>query len=341
MRQSITFEDKGYFLIDLDQLVGGRAVTFPLLIYLPLNQSMIPRFSVGEAPSADEIGRYQKKRLNHFACPDQFLDEWITYQAELRANESLTRYQKGNLDADQKKALLMGIGRDMVKLLGEMGGPDAAAKEAALKQVNKMTKDIVRTGLQTHKMKSVYEDLALLSEAHIEHSTAVSTIAVIFALTAGHVDEDDLAEIAMAGFLHDIGLALAPPALWETPVDKFSPAEMEIYHAHPEEGVRILEDMPDEVTELVRKAVLEHHERYDGGGFPRKLSGLDIDERVQVIAFADLVNDLMDGRITGESLTPTGALEYIRTLQISSTPQKVVATELFEAVYKVVKAGRP
>jgi putative nucleotidyltransferase with HDIG domain len=99
--------------------------------------------------------------------------------------------------------------------------------------------------------------------------------------------------VEMAAVLHDAGKVGVPESLLTSPA-RLLPEETERARKHVEIGVELLGALPalSEVAELVRS----HHERFDGGGYPRGLSGEEIPLGARIIAVADAVDAMRSGR---------------------------------------------
>jgi HD-GYP domain-containing protein (c-di-GMP phosphodiesterase class II) len=198
---------------------------------------------------------------------------------------------------------------------------------------------VVEIGLQAYKHKDLYEEILAMQKSNIEHATAVSTMVVIFALINGYVDETELAELSLGALLHDVGQGLLPPQIFDKPMIRLSPADNKMYQQHPIEGAQLLEQFGDNLSDLVKRIVLQHHERYDGLGFPKRLRNLEIDERVQLITLADRLSDLIDGRYDGKKWNPSDAFEFIKQ-RSDNRSEQLVSDEIFIAIYQSFKQSQ-
>ncbi len=111
-----------------------------------------------------------------------------------------------------------------------------------------------------------------------------------------------------AGLLHDIGKLRLPTELLEKPA-VLTPSEFEQIQEHVEAGVRILAPIPG--YGAVTKVVEEHHERLDGTGYPRGLSGDDICLGARVLAVADSFDALSSDRPYRPRFTRAEALQEL------------------------------
>jgi len=118
-------------------------------------------------------------------------------------------------------------------------------------------------------------------------SLQVALCAVVLAMHGASADERLLVDAAAAGLFHDLGFLHINSELF---VDghRLTQAERSHVYSHPLLGHLILSGFP-EWHPRVSRAVLEHHERMDGSGYPRGLTAGDISPLGQLLALAELV----------------------------------------------------
>jgi HD-GYP domain-containing protein (c-di-GMP phosphodiesterase class II) len=98
------------------------------------------------------------------------------------------------------------------------------------------------------------------------------------------MSEERCDRLLLGSLLHDVGKLAIPMQILLKP-GKLTPAERAIVQDHPAIGSRIVESVPG-LAEVV-PAILHHHERYDGRGYPDGLAGEEIPLEARVIAVAD------------------------------------------------------
>lgn len=103
----------------------------------------------------------------------------------------------------------------------------------------------------------------------------------------------ELAILAGAAALHDIGKIGVPDAVLSKPA-RLTPEEFELIKRHPEVGARILEPVPG--LDAVRRCVVEHHERWDGKGYPFGRRGEEISVPGRVLILAEVFDALAHAR---------------------------------------------
>jgi HD-GYP domain-containing protein (c-di-GMP phosphodiesterase class II) len=99
--------------------------------------------------------------------------------------------------------------------------------------------------------------------------------------------------IRVMGFLHDLGKFAIPSEILSKP-SKLSEHEFNLIKIHPQTGYDILKEI--DFPWPVALAVLQHHERLDGSGYPHGISGQDIIIEAKILAVADVVEAIASHR---------------------------------------------
>ena len=137
------------------------------------------------------------------------------------------------------------------------------------------------------------------------HSINVSILAVLLGKHLG-LDKPTLLQLGLAGMYHDVGKAKIPESILNKP-GKLTEAEFQTIKAHPLEGYKIMQGQADLDPEILR-AVVEHHERHDGTGYPRALRGEDIGRFSRIISVVDVYDALTSRRVYKDAMAPAKAL---------------------------------
>lgn len=150
------------------------------------------------------------------------------------------------------------------------------------------------------------------------HSRRVAALAIFLGEKLGY-NGKKLRNLYTAALLHDIGKISVPTTL----LLKDSPLtsqEQQVMAAHPIISARILKNFR-ELAHL-SSAVLYHHERMDGSGYPEGLMGNDIPEESRIIAVVDVFEALIGERPYHASIMPADAFSVLRSMPLD---QSVVA----------------
>jgi HD-GYP domain-containing protein (c-di-GMP phosphodiesterase class II) len=124
------------------------------------------------------------------------------------------------------------------------------------------------------------------------HSERVGLLASRLASAAG-LDPEQAERYRIAGLVHDVGKIGIPEAVLSK-VGKLTTDEFDQIKRHPEIGHQILRDIP--LMQDILPGVLHHHERFDGRGYPHKLSGESIPLIARVLALADTFDAMSSTR---------------------------------------------
>jgi putative nucleotidyltransferase with HDIG domain len=122
------------------------------------------------------------------------------------------------------------------------------------------------------------------------------------------LDEKEVQNIRWAALLHDIGKIGISDEILHRP-GPLSDAEWEIMRQHPDIGAEIIL-MVSNLT-VVADLVRNHHEHFNGSGYPRGLSGEDIPLGARILAIIDSYGAMTDGRVYRPASTHQGALNEI------------------------------
>jgi putative nucleotidyltransferase with HDIG domain len=139
------------------------------------------------------------------------------------------------------------------------------------------------------------------------HSKAVALQAAAIA-QALDADESEVEAVRIAGLLHDVGMMAVPDALVHKP-QSLTPEELAVIRSHCDRGVEILEPMKH-LGRSVRY-VHEHHERWDGSGYPRGKTGEEISLGGQIVGISEAWVAILESRAYRASFTREEGLKIL------------------------------
>ena len=114
--------------------------------------------------------------------------------------------------------------------------------------------------------------------------------------------------VHVAGLLHDVGKVAVPAEILSKP-GKISQYEIDIIRTHPQVGYEILKKI--EFPWPISQAILQHHERLNGTGYPEGISGEDIIIEARILGVADVVEAISSDRPYRQALGLDSALAEI------------------------------
>ncbi len=157
------------------------------------------------------------------------------------------------------------------------------------------------------------------------HSINVGVTAIILAkeLFRGS-DNHDLHELGSGFFLHDLGKVNIDPAIINKP-GRLTDEEMGQMRTHPYKGYKILQEA-NALTEECRYIVLQHHERQDGTGYPKRLQGDEIHTYGRICAIADVFDALTAERSYKKALSRYDALQLMKNEMLDHFHKEIFDT---------------
>lgn len=188
---------------------------------------------------------------------------------------------------------------------------------------------------------NVVESRSLESAQHIKNVKAISKILASrlmkdypeYGLTKNQVDL-----IANASALHDIGKITIPDSILNKP-GKLTEIEFDFMKSHTTRGSEIVNHIKDVWDEKYSKVCYEicrhHHERYDGRGYPDRLSGEEIPLSAQIVSVADAYDALISERVYKSAYLPEQAFRMIITGECGVFSPKIL--ECFRNAYKEIE----
>ncbi|MGA3065300.1 MAG: HD domain-containing phosphohydrolase [Tepidisphaeraceae bacterium] len=199
---------------------------------------------------------------------------------------------------------------------------NSIANESAIYLENVMLFDDVH-GLMMGLLHSLTSAVDAKDAYTCGHSERVAAISRQLTIEAGLPDA--LAErIYMAGLLHDVGKIGVPESVLQK-TGRLTPEEFEQMKRHPQIGAKILQDVK-QISDII-PGVLHHHERYDGQGYPGRLTGENIPLMGRIICLADCFDAMTSNRTYRKALPLEVALTEIR--RCSGTQFDPILTEAF------------
>ena len=216
----------------------------------------------------------------------------------------------------------------------------AALNQSLEERVNERTEALARSNRDLAQAHREIEDqftlavtvfsglLEMRQDGIAGHARRVADLAQRTAARLG-LDAAAQREVQLAALLHDIGKIGFPDAMLGKPVSKFSTDEVARYQRHPADGEAAL--MPLDKLQGVAAIVRQHHERFDGRGFPDGLRGPGILLGARILAAASDYDGLTSGSLAERVYPADAAKAALREAVNSRYDPRVVEALLAEA----------
>lgn len=202
-----------------------------------------------------------------------------------------------------------------LKLSIAFGSRTKTRKEENIQQILKNAEDDMyrhklyeSASMRSKTIELIMNTLYEKSNREMMHSSRVGHICEKIGLRM-KLDQDEINQIRTAGLIHDIGkMGIDEKILNKT--GALSDEEWQEIKRHPEIGYRILSSV-NEFSEMAN-CILEHHERWDGHGYPKGLKGEEISLQGRIVAVADSFDAMTSDRAYRKALAYDEAITEIK-----------------------------
>jgi response regulator RpfG family c-di-GMP phosphodiesterase len=250
--------------------------------------------AAGTGPWADRVG----------TTVDGMLDDGVREMlARSAAEKSIVwrddvccgRCPSGYAGADELLFVLAGVGnlprleRDLMRVY--FASVTLAYANASL------TREIIES--QREMIRTLSELVEARSLETANHVLRVGEMARILALRAG-VDEETAAVLRLAAPMHDVGKVGIPDRILNKP-GRLTPSEFAVMRGHAALGHGILCKSEQRIMRVAARIALQHHERWDGAGYPRGLAGEEISLEGRITAIVDVFDAMTSRRVYREA----------------------------------------
>lgn len=223
-------------------------------------------------------------------------------QVEQRQTEQeVLRAARSSVNAAERKVLE--FGHRLRQLMPNLTSGAALAFDAAADIAQEVSRDLASDPDAVMQLINVNTGDHGYFERHAINVTALS----VMLARAAQLPEDQIVEVGLGAFLHDIGVARLPGHV----VHKKGPLslpEERLYQEHVAHGTRIAgEGLPGNALDVIAY----HHAHWDGTGQPAGLSGEQIPTSAQVVAIANRYDNLCNPRSGIQGMAPTDAIKQI------------------------------
>ncbi len=176
--------------------------------------------------------------------------------------------------------------------------------------------------LQTPQILGLFETLGMKRYETLQHSRRVSDYSVMLGYRHG-ISKAELEDLRIGALLHDIGKIAVPHNVLMKP-GPLDDTEWEVMRTHPRIGWDLLSNFPQ--LGPAADIVHTHHERWDGGGYPRRIEGLKIPIGARIFSVIDTLDAMLSERPYRAGLPLSTAREEIDAMSGTQFDPDIVKT---------------
>ena len=175
-------------------------------------------------------------------------------------------------------------------------------------KVNQVVNDLITEMMKSKDLLVAMVDMRTANDAGFYHSLNTTVLSVITGIALGY-NPQKLEQLACGALFHDIGILLLPAELINkrTPL---TPEENAQVMKHTELGFDILRKKSG-VSLLSAHVALQHHEKFDGSGYPRGIAGQEISDLARIVSITAIYDDLVSISTGSGQVVPHQAVEYL------------------------------
>lgn len=321
---------KLYRQVKVIDLKSDSVLDFDTYIYLPVNNKHIKFSKATKKIEGQKIQKLKETSTGSLFVSHDELSKFYQYTAkllkEMGSSETLSETEKTERLHSAVRDLFSGMFTDT------SAGIDSG------KKVVEDCQNIIKSYLTAGKSDSWYERILNASSKGSDiysKATNVSTYAALFGMALGLKTVED---IALAGLLHDIGLARVPYEILRKSPDQWTPEEKAIYQQHPEFSIELIKERKLIVSDLVYKIIQQHHEKFSGTGFPKAYSGGRICIEAQLIALADLFEDMIATAPGKVKMTPAQAIKELHAMSLADPSKAAIDPSILKKIMTLFPA---
>ena len=304
-----------YRSVKLIDINAGDILNFDTSLYLPTNHKYVKLSIAGDSLDEERIQRIKGHHFSSIQVTLEQLGRFYEYTAQRLKNIQST----WSNSTERREKMTQAI-RELMSELFEEDSNSYKSGQEIMKDCSEIVKSFILNDSKSDWYARIEQVLGNSGDDY-SHSGNVSTLAALFSIGLGLGNPE---EIALAGLLHDIGITELPYDIQNTPPDKMTPEQMTEYIKHPDLTINLIRSRKIVVSDHVTKMILQHHELYNGDGYPKGLFGDRIMKEAQLIAIADRFDELTTIKDTesGKLLSPTQAVKKLKQEQLQN-PSKI------------------
>lgn len=184
----------------------------------------------------------------------------------------------------------------------------ARRKETNVMALRRLIVRLVDDGLANHNVLGALANLTRFDDQLLSHTVSTTVYSILVGYMLG-MKREELFELAESALLHDIGMSRISPDVWKKQ-GRLTDDELLEIQKHTIFGADLLHNIPG-ITFVSEIVAYQHHERYDGSGYPKGRRGIAINEYARIVGLVDVYAAMTAPRPWRERLLSYEVMKHI------------------------------
>lgn len=279
---------KSYHPVKLIDLQAGEILDFDTYLYLSHNKQYIKFSAAGQPIDQSRVQKLIEHDFGTVYVESSKVQEFYQYALK-RLNKSGA--QPLLLITKRKADLKIAVRNFLSGLFRIPEVEDSTESSWELRKI--IYSNVMQSGISEWYLPL----LNWVGEEYdvYQHTSNVTLYSVLFGSQLGIVETEDLAQAAL---LHDVGIANMT-------------RNSEQYKNHPELSLKLLKNRKMEISPITSQIILQHHERFDGSGYPKGLKGEQIHLGARILGIVDEIDYRIGIKAGKPQIAPSDALRML------------------------------
>jgi putative nucleotidyltransferase with HDIG domain len=275
-------EDENYSLVILTRVTPN--LPLPTDVFLRLDGKFVKYKNKGDIIPPDKFELFLAKGLKNIYVPSEEVMDFLAWISEGESQAEDSFIEK----AGEENRQFFQRSNEFKEKIYDVFFEEELDEEKVLlikENVADFVADVRSNPITAEVVSALMQDNLTVAD----HSLGVANLSTYLGMALGHGHQFVLENLYLGALFHDYGKARIAPEILE---NKNSPIYAHAMNKHPLEGVRILQKI-EGVPEPVHKIVAQHHEQYNGKGYPKGISGDDFYDLAQVVSMANIFENTL------------------------------------------------
>ncbi|MEE2743846.1 MAG: HD domain-containing phosphohydrolase [Bdellovibrionota bacterium] len=317
--EEVRDSDNHFTQVRIEKFYPSQAVLFDVFVRINDNR-YIKILHSGDTFSKERIDKYKiEKKIEYLYFHHKDRRKYIQYTNFLAKK----LIDNKNVSSSSKVNLLSTVSEKYVEELFHQG-----VKPQVVDQAKEIATNIFKVVEDQKDLYQTLRDFQEMDPNQFTHAFVTTLYASAIIKQFPWQSKVTIETMSLACMFHDIGKTKLPKNFMDARPEDLSEEELELYYQHPELGVKIVEKNKL-INNSVKQIIMQHHEWFNGEGFPNKLKGKQVSTLANILC---LVDDFVHLMIKTEK-KPTDVLKNILVSQEQVSRYNSVIVENFIKVF--------